>query len=469
MRTGRVVYFDPWLLKDMGLITGLIFLMLGVRGSGKTSLLIELITELIARQAGIDKKTGYPNEMNVRITTRKANMGNEDDEELDEDDENSEAEFKATNDFLYGNFVDINQQGFINIFDPKMGMSEWDLLETGVNVCELANNEVPLINFQPLALQVGVHKMLTQFSAIASPEVLEVATRTLTMYDLENYFFRSNSEVLGTFDKVLAQQPELKAQLGVTMNKPHNVPKQEFLHDAGFVSAQMGRVLRGDFGHVFGGTNSLHDILSDTVTTLNMTGLNSKARTLVESMLWKWNTIAMTRKDYGLIPGINIGDEEHEGAESLMYMRYWAQNVAKARAYRTADFRATQYRKQLTEAGSEGSEIRAKANQINTGIGAHFIGRMADIDSAVEDLSGFGVAEHDIMNTVDYGPGQFGFLIPGQPIFPFQALLTPTQFELARSDQATESMMEFMPVMSFEHIQERERQVGFVQLGVDSE
>ena len=46
MRTGRVVYFDPWLLKDMGLITGLIFLMLGVRGSGKTSLLIQLITEL---------------------------------------------------------------------------------------------------------------------------------------------------------------------------------------------------------------------------------------------------------------------------------------------------------------------------------------------------------------------------------------------------------------------------------------
>lgn len=445
--TGRVVYFDPWLMQVLRIITGTIFLIIGERDSGKSSLLNMLIMRMMTRQAGV--RDGIPQEMRVRITTRKPNEG-------------VEVEFKPVNDYLYGNFVDMNRAGLINIFDHKMGMSEWDLLETAVNVCELANNNVLLRDFQPLALQVGVHKMLTQFADIAAPEVLEIATRSLDMNDVDHYFQKSNSRVLTTFDSILTSRPELKKQLQLTMDKPVNVPEQQFRQDAAFVSQQIGRVLRGDFGQVFGGTNSMYDIFTDTVSTLNMTGLNSKARTLIESMLWKWNTTGPA----GGRPGLNIGDEEHEGANSLMYMRFWAADVAKARAFTTLDLRATQFIKQLTEAGAEGSEIRSLARQIAMGVGGHFIGRQPNDENALDDVRALGLAEHDVYFTTQLKVGQFGFKVPNRPVIFFQTILTPTELDLSETNQASKGMMETIPVMSLAEIEERSRQAGWLQAGL---
>ena len=456
LQTGRVVYFDPWLLKQLRIITGTIFLLLGQRDAGKSSLLIEIMMRMMRRQAGILRDAdGNPigvRKMSGRITTRKANL-------------TQHVEFKPLNDHLFGNFVDLNQRGFINIFDPLMNMTEFDLLETAINICELANNNVPLRNFEPLALQVGVYRMLTQYASISSPEVLEIATRSLTKSDVEDYFERSNSQVFQLFESKLDEDPAMADQLKIMTKMPINLPEAEFKRDAAFVSSLLGRILRADFGQVFGGTNSLREILTDDLTTLNMTGLNIKARTLIEAMLWKWNTIALVNRDVDMIPGINIADEEHEGVNSLMYMRFWAQSVAKARAFTTLDLRATQFVSQITMAGSEGSEIRSLASQIGMGIGGYFIGQQPDDEQALNEVAALGLKPQDVEFTKTLRMGEFGFKVPNRPVIFFRALLTPTELAIAQTNQASESMLEFVsPMMSLE-IQERVRRYGFVQAG----
>lgn len=435
-RSGRVVWFDPWDMMDRRVITGLLFLIIGVRDSGKSALMIEILMRMMARAAGL--VDGIPQEMTARLTTRKP-MFNA-----------NKAELQPVTEHLRGNFVDMNQAGFINLFDPLMGMSEWDIFETAVNVSELANNDIRLTGFQPLVLQVGVYRMLSQYSVIASPELLEIVVRGLTEDDVDAYFNNSNSLVLRTLKPTLDENPALLQQLQLEMQKPYALPKSEFEHDKMFVAQQLGRILRGDFGQVFGGTNSLYHVLSDTVTTLNMTGLNLKARSLIESMLWKWNTVALVNNQHEMIPGINMADEEHEGVNSLMYMRFWAAYTAKARAFPTADFRATQFLRQITMAGSADSEIRSLAGQIMDGIGGYFVGAQSPENrDAIEDIMALGISEGDVSFLTYTGdkpsPGRFLFKVPGRPTVALQSILTPTELALSQTNQATQSYMQFSP------------------------
>jgi hypothetical protein len=454
-RSGRAFWFDPWDLMTRRIITGLLFLTIGVRDSGKSALMIKIILQLMLRQAGqID---GTPQEMTARITTRKPMLGHE-------------AEMKPLNDYLYGNFVDMNRKGFINIFDPGMLMTEWDLFETAVNICELANNDIRLTGFQPLVLQVAVYRMLSQYSVIASPELLEIVVRGLTEDDVDAYFKNSNSLVLQTLKSTLDENPALLRQLQLEMNKPYALPKNEFEHDKMFVAQQLGRILRGDFGQVFGGVNSLRGVLSDPVTTLNMTGLSLKARALIESMLWKWSTIALTNNRPEMIPGINVADEEHEGVNSLMYMRYWAAYTAKARAFRTFDLRATQFLRQIATAGSADSEIRSLALQILDGVGGYFIGaQRAENESALQDISRLGISDGDLEWLCYSGdtpaPGKFLLKVPGRPTQAFQSLLTPTELRLSQTNQATEGMMQFNPQALLDRAANLTALVGSVNYG----
>jgi hypothetical protein len=456
LRTGRVIYFDPWDLKSRELITGLIFLALGERNAGKSSLFIMLVMRLMTRQAGVID--GVPQQMTTRMTTRKALET--------EEGEGGSVEFKPMNDHLSGIFLDLQSAGGINIFDPRMGMTEFDILETAINICELANNDQPLRNFQPLVLQVAVNKMLRSYGKVASPDVLELVARGLDLTDVSDYFKASNSRALNHFTTALGQQPELAEQLKLETERPANIPAADFERDKMYVSQQLGRVLRGDFGQIFGGEKSLYDVLSQPMVTISMAGLNLKARSLFESMLWKWATTAQLRGDHQLIPGINGADEEHEGLTSLMYTRFWASSVQKARAVRTFDMRAMQYLRQLTEAGSADSEIRALARQIALGVGAYFIGRQPLNDPTVlDEITNLGVSDLNAEFTTQLRTGQFMLKVPGHPGVFFQAQLTPTELRLAKTNQSTDAMNTFVPALTHETLRWREQRYGSVELG----
>ena len=450
LRTGRVIYFDPWDLKAREIITGLIFLTLGERNSGKSSLFVMLVMRLLTRQAGLLR--GVPQQMSARMTTRKAMAG-------------GSVEFKPLNDHLEGTFIDLQNAGGINLFDPRMGMTEFDILETAINICELANNDQPLTGFQPLVLQVGVNKMLRSYGTVASPDILEVVVRGLDLQDVRDYFNNANSRALKHFTSSLNAQPELATQLKLETSRPANVPAADFERDKMYVSQQLGRVLRGDFGQIFGGENSLYDVLSEPMVTISMAGLNLKARSLFESMLWKWSTTAQLRGDHKLIPGINATDEEYEGLSSLMYTRFWAASVQKARAVRTFDIRAMQYLRQLTEAGSADSEIRSLARQIALGVGAYFIGRQPSNDTTVlDELVGLGVSDLNAEFMTRVRTGQFMLKVPGHPGVVFQAVLTPTELRLAETNQSTDAMNTFAPALTKEMLEQRESQYGSVDL-----
>ncbi len=448
MRTNKLVVFDPWMLQRLRIIHSTIILILGDKNHGKTTLMQSLTLRLMALQAG--HVEGIPVEMRARIHNRKP--------------EDGEPEYKPLTDYLHSPTFSLNQDALFNLFDMSMGMGVWDLLDTAVNVCETAA-EHPLTGFQPLNLQVAVYKMLRDFKDIASPEILEVLLRGLDVSDVEAYYDASDNELLGSLETVLGARPELRSQLQLTMNRPKNIPQEQFRNDAGLASTYLGRVLRGDFGRMFGGQKSLRSTLSLPMSTWDWTGVNPRATSLLEAMIWKWNAIGLSGKDVGIIPHINLGDEESDGLNNLMHARFMAAFVKKARAFHTADIRATQYQSDIRNAGAEGSEMRGHAESILLGTGLRFIGRQPKDDAVLNDLAQLGISDLDLDYLTTLPVGCWGIKVVDHPLVFAQHILTPTEDRIIQSNSASKRMTDRVPVLSTEEMRQRAISVGILKLG----
>lgn len=431
MMTRKPVLFDPWRLKLQGKIHSTVFLVLGEKGSGKTTLMQSIAARLMARQAGVTSD-GEAVAMRTRIHDRKREGG--------------DPEYKALTEHMMSNVVSLNKAASINIFDPSMGMGEWDILETAVNVCEFANNDAPLQDFQPLALQVAVHRMLREFPELMSPEVLRMLLWNLDKKDVDKYYARQNGQVTQMFRDMIEDAPpdsrlDLERQIEFMDQRTTNVPESKFRDDAALVASYLNRLLAGDFGRIIGGNNSLRSMLSDPMGTWDWTGVNEKARTIVESMLWKWQEVALNNNDLELIPHINIGDEEHEAFYNLMYLRFRSAAIKKARQIHTADFRATQYLPDLTNAGDEGSEKRTLASGIVRGTGLLFIGKQPNDPEVINSLGRYFRSKQDLNFLTHLPVGCFAIASQDRPPIFYKHILTDTEATLFQSDAAAKSMV----------------------------
>lgn len=453
MRTGQIVMFDPWILKAKKIIHSMIFLILGQKDFGKSTLMKVLVLRLMALQAELDDE-GYPVPMRSRMHDRKR--------------EEEAGELKPITDFLVGQTVELNRRGFINLFDPDLVLddqgkiSEADLLEIAVNSAEYDLGHL-LNGFQPLSLQVGVHKMTKDERWKFSPERLSQLVRTLTKDDVTAYFAdtdRAVDKMLLSRDPRREQQFVEQTQLTTSDAGLNFIDERDFQRDASIMAATLNRILQGDYGRIFGGTNSLRDMLGGEAVTFDWNGVNPKARGLLEAMLQKWQAIAADRNEKALIPHINIADEGAEGAKSLMWMRFRVENIIKSRAYATADFEAAQNELQILNAGEAGSEVRALGQQVSVGTGGRFITRQeASNTDALELLSKQGLSDGDLHLSTELDIGCFLLLFGKRPAVPCQLIITETESRLVETNSATASMTQRVDVRDLPKVQERLREI----------
>lgn len=432
LRTRRIVMFDPWMMKRLGVLHSLMFLVLGQKGFGKSTLLKTLAIRFAMLQAG--QTNGVANPMRIRMHDRRRETGY--------------GENKPTIDYLWGEHIVLNRAQSINLLDLSIGTNIWDILDIMVNACELASGR-QLEHYQPLALQVGVHKLLTHDPALVSLELLENIIRRLEVRDVDAYFRATDSQLLGNYRKQLADRPDLLQQLGSDLEGTHHIVESDFQRDASLVAGYIGRILYGEYGRIFGGTRPLEQLLNHPVANWDWSGLTDKARQLLIAMQWKWQMIAHDNNRHDLIPHVNIGDEDHELMSSLMHVRFWAAYSAKARAFSTGDFQATQYLSQISQAGGEGSEIRGLAGNILRGVGCYFLGHIGDDDlNAEEAYSRLGVSDQDIRVLKQGGPGCFGILVPEHKLTYYQHIITPNEAVLVQTNAANDAMVDRVPVLS---------------------
>jgi hypothetical protein len=467
METRDPELFHPWRLKEQRRIHSTIFEITAQKDHGKGVLAKWIQAGLMKFQAGLGPD-GYPEVMRVRNNDRKR--------------EKQEPEYGPITEFFGGEVVSLNRAGLINVFDILPGMSELDLIDIAINVAEDVRG-LPLTDHMTLAIQVGVWRMLTQSRGIASPEVLEVILRSLDLSDVQAYFDRTNENVLSMFEDYRGRKSEeelswLKlcmgydpSELTIRVNdkdvdaerKEINFTEGQFRHDAGVASTLYGQLLRGNYGRVFGGMNSLLDKLGAPMVDFDWTDVPPKAATMLEALFFKWQDIAMGSPELEhILPHLDIGDEEHEAFNNLMHVRYYSSYIAKARQLKTARFIVTQFESDLLMAGEPGSEIRRHAEKIIRGIAGRFIGQMEKDDETKHRLSQLGISEYDIEFLTIIPMGCFGVTLQGEPIRFVQVIPPPTILKLAETNSAAKAMTETVHWQSIESVRERAQLAGIL-------
>jgi hypothetical protein len=393
--------FDPWWAHRLGIVNSPVYLVTGNKGFGKSTFQKVVALRYGARRGST--AADQQGQMRIRINDRKL--------------EGSEPEYAKLVRYLGGRVVSLNREASINIFDPKMKMSQNDIVETAVNTCEMVSGVSPLPRFQSLALQVAIWKMLANHKDNTRPEILEAMLLGLRTSDIVDYYQATNEHVSLT-----------------------NVPPALFEEDAAISAANIGEVIHGAFGGIFGGNNSLREMLSEHVVLLDWTGVPEKARTLLSAMLWKWHGIAQRQGDQELIPDMMFTDEEHQALRNLMYVRFMSASLKEARALRTAYFISSQHETDLTMAGDPESEIRNLSESIGLSIGGRFIFQQPENKRVLDIYRGLGFSELDVLSLPQLRRGSYFFHAPSHPPIPVHLVLTPIEAELSGTESAIKSM-----------------------------
>ncbi len=430
-------HFDPQALKASGQIKSTTFAVLGDVGSGKSTLL-KVATRLLGLQAH-DSDDDLPVPSRLLIHNRKY--------------EGNAPEYAPVIDSLAGETISLRNAS-INLFDPSMGLNELHLHEIAINLCETAKG-TPLTRWEPLVIQVGIFRMLRDISAIASLEALEVVLRGLKHQDLRDFYIRRDSTLQHLFTAALREDPDLNAQLQLIITATSNVPPEEFEHDAGLVHSYLVRMLSGEFGELFKAqtkfglddTRTLHDLLSHHTLMIDWVGVNDKAKGVLAAMMWYYQNVALANGDLSIIPHIDIGDEEHEAFNILMYVRFMSAFIKKARSFHTTIFRATQYESDFVAGGDEGSSISKLAKGIVQGFGATFYGRLPNREEIRVSLRLQGISDLDCERIFRLPQGCFGFKVPDQDIVFVQILPTESEMALIQTNEANDRMMNRVPIM----------------------
>jgi len=444
MNTGAIIMYDPWKMKLEGLINSLIFLVLGLKDYGKSTFLKVLMMRLLMLQSVLNEQTGEPEIMRGRLHGRKR--------------EGDEDEMAPTTNFLRGKLLKLRDMPEINQFDPRMGLNEWDVLETVINDAEYSRGS-GLVHYQPLAFQVAVHKLLKLSREQICLETIEWLTRNLQLSDVDAYY----QDVDGTTsrmlnDNVVGERPDILQQMQFTAERPHSINEAEFLQDASLAASDLNRIIagRGDFGNTFGGLRSIREYLEDPMTTFDWNGVNPRARGLLEATLQKWQATAADRNDKAVIPHVNGADEASDAFQSVQWARFRLQNVVKSRAFPTCDVELAQNEMQISHAGSEGSELRELGHQISLGVAARFYFRQNSDEALLSHIGHInGMSEQTLTGLTNLPKYCALMCVPHRPPVPMQVFITTTEARNVDTNSATRSMDQRVPVTSLDSYQRR--------------
>lgn len=432
MRTWQTWNIDPVMIKNQTTkLHSTIFHFIGEKGGGKSTALKTFTLDFLALQAGVVDGVPQPSRAWINDLVH----------------EGEEGEFAGiTSKFRRCKKLSLAKDASINIFDSGMNLSEWDMLEIAINVAETGAGHV-LQNYEPLALQVAMYTMRNQFGPLSCPEVLEIILRSQDIRDLVDYYSVGDTEVLKRFADVFDERPELERQLQLRLDRPLNINQYEFRRDSARVASYFTRILRGDFGRSIGGQNSLRSILTSPMVHIDWTGLNTNAYTLIEALLWKWQSVALNNNDLDMIPHVKASDEEGIAMKNLMHARFESDYSKKGRRIRTIDLRSFQYDVDLLEAGAEGSELRALGRNIDMGVGGRFYTRQTDDPAVRERMARRGISDLDIEKLMTIGQGGFGFKLPNEPLSIFMNVVPEAIKKLVDTESANKAMATRMSVM----------------------
>jgi hypothetical protein len=443
-QTGRLMFFDPPTLMQQRQINGMVFQIIAPRNHGKSTLMKSLGTRSLAIQAGLTQ--GVPERMRVEVNDRKP-----------EGDE-GEGEYGPYGRFVRAKTIELAKIPAINIFKlhPNLANKQQHVHEIAIRLCEL-DKEAPLDAEERFVLLMAVNKMFANYTDIVGPDVLEFVLATMTEADQTAYFKDRDRKLLKDHAAKLKFNHRLEMAIHAVMNQHYensdkrNLDWNHLKQVAGRLSVHVANSQQGQSGGIIGGTTALHELLTAERIVWDWTGVPKKARTILEYIRQDTQELALSHPELRIMPHVRLGDEERSAGNDEIHLRHRLEFVEKARAFKTMDWVSVQFEKGFsTTLGAEGSVERGIADLINQGTGARFFGKQPYDEETLNDLSRYGIADHNLFRLTQIEYGEWLVQTGGsREVQWLRHCLVPSELPLVESNSASKSMTQRISVVDY--------------------
>lgn len=459
IRTREVIVFDPWLLKLAAIIHSAYGIVLGPKGHGKSSLLKILANRLCLLTAGYDM-------LRVAINDYKP--------------EGSASEYALLTKHMRSKVFAIAMMR-VNPFESRLFVApgkethELAILRIAEILFEFING-IPSVGANAEAVRTGVAKMLKRDPIFWSPELLFDCLRTLDDADIADYQatlkIKLVDEMNGRLERVResnrAVREDITDQINSVRETGSNLRYDEIKQAGIFMSQQLGNILHGSYGSMFGNEHSLYDMMTQRVATLDWRGVGKQAEALMRIILTEVKVAAIETNRLDLLPHIELDDEKHQSMGNLVYARSHSYMSEIGRGVHTCNLSAT-HRFRSIRRGGMGSELYDLGNTIIDNLGFAFIGKHEVTDPGLAEIcERYDLSETDrglIPMLPDY---TFGIKLGNQRMRYGRVFALPSEMGFLPTDSATDRMTTRPGVIQPEQLAEFARRNGIAYIGADA-
>jgi hypothetical protein len=419
-------------------------LIKGKKGWGKSTFAKSMALRTCNLQAYNVLKEPEP--WRVRITTRKSEEG--------------AAEYRPVLDAMHANNYSLGHGNRINLLGLLRRLT--DMINVAINIVQEIGKRRDDSKVS-VAITIAVTKLYEQNPKVVGEELIKLKLRTLEISDFIDYFQSLRDDTYKRFEAEFKEDPKLAEQLGFNNNEfPH--VDGSFVEAARHAAACFDELTGSSYGDVFGGKDSLYDVLTQRFVMLDTEDIPDNASAMLEAVQMKAEASAIrySREDIGsdqdmtrIVPHLSIHDEEGGAMNSLMHARYTANKQNKSRAYGTSDWYLAQYDYQISEAGSTGSEMRKLAKEIRDGFDTQILFRQPNDDESLHALTKMGLSDSNAYSTTQQDVGQATLFVQGYPTVSFQHLLFEAEVPLVQTDSSRQRGARSTPVWTQDEAKRR--------------
>ena len=437
-------YFDPWAMKDLGILSSMFGIFLGLIGHGKSAAMKIIAIRLMLFAAGYQM-------MRTVINDYKP--------------EGKESEYGAFSRICRSKVFQMAEMR-VNPFEPRLyesrgeGAYELGILEMAEMLCEFAK-KADLKGHENTSLRVALYTMLQHDSRMWSPGLLNKLVRSITADQINAYFSNLDNKldsqltrrlehIGGPTQRAIAQE---KIRQLVYAQDNHDLAEIQAAGD--YVSTLLGDILTGSHAKMFGDTHSLYDTLTQRAVTKDWRGMDPEAETLMRIIDTRIKTSAIENGQIDLLPHIEIDDEKHKAMDNLVYARSHSFFSEISRGTHTCNLSAT-HRFDSMRKGGAGSELYNLANTIINNLGFVFIGRQVDDQKVLNELQDrYELSNADTKALTVLPKRTFGMKLgETEPLRYVRFFATPNEMAMLGTNSATDRMVHRPDVFNPQQIEQ---------------
>lgn len=430
-RSHALVYFDPWLLKNAGLIHSPFGMFTGPKGFGKSTAMKCIFLRLMTLAAGFDAMQSAINDYKPEGLLS----------EYDPVSKVSQSEVFKMSDMR------------VNPFEPSLYRSvnnttyELGILGTSEAICSFANN-ADLRGDDNTAHRIGIYAMLQYDEMFWSLPTLFKCLRSISDRQIDAYYdsldSKLQSQLVARLDSVKTQEvrTSVESEIKQIVQASDNRDYKSIKAAANNVAAMLGKVLTGSYANMFGDDHSLYRMLTQPVVTKDWRGIEPEAEKLMRILDTRIKISAIENNRTDLLPHVEVDDEKHKSMDNIVYARSHSYFSEIARGTHTCNLSAT-HRFDSIRRGGVGSELYGLGETIINNLGFVFIGRQNDDPKILDELqTRYNLSNADTRQLTELPPYTFGLKVGETERIRFvRIFVTPNELEVVKTNAATDRMI----------------------------